>query len=124
MTRLPDWQSRLTVYVDACRQVAPTHCGYFAGRAVEVMTGGQILPDTIIGQKRADLVAMGNLGHRGLESFIGSMLPERDGPAEPGDVVILDENVIGILQGRMVYVMSSAGLVMISTEAVKKVFRV
>lgn len=128
MTRLPDWQARLTAYVDASRRVAPTHCGYFAGRAVEAMTGVAILPETITGQKRADLVAMGHLGHRDVLSFLRALLPEADGPAQPGDVVVIKDNdtepTLGILQGRLVYVMSASGLVMMPSDKITGAFRV
>lgn len=128
MMRLPDWQMRLTEYVDAARQVAPTHCGYFAGRAVEVMTGVAVLPDIIVGQKRADLVAMGRLGHRDVIAFLRSILPEGDGLALPGDVVVLQDNdqepTLGVFQGRLVYVMSETGLMVMPPDSICRVFRV
>ncbi len=90
------------------------------------MTGENPMPKSITGRKRADLVTLRELGYTDHLDFVRQAFESTDNP-RPGDLVIIDdggEGTIGILQGRLVYVMSDAGMVMISRSDVTEAFRI
>lgn len=128
--KVTGWQDRLARYVDAARAAPPTHCAYFAGRAVDVIRHNDtsVVPEDMTGQKKRDLVRLRAMGYDDHVDFIASVLDATDTPV-PGDVVVIQsepgaERIVGVLQGRMVYVMSEWGLMMFPRSMVTGAFSV
>lgn len=124
------WQERLACFVDVARSAPPTHCAYFAGRAVDAIRQGEasVVPEGMTGQKKRDLIRLRAMGYDDHVDFIASLLEPTDTPV-PGDIVVLQsdpgaERIVGVLQGRMVYVMSETGLMMFPRSMVTGAFSV
>lgn len=114
----------LIEYVASVRNAQPTHCAYFAAEAVEHMTGKSVIPDGVTGNKARDMIVLKRMGYNDHLDFVRQNFTLTDKP-KAGDVVILEddgEGIVGILQGRGVYVMSDAGLVIMPRSHIKEAF--
>jgi hypothetical protein len=130
MTRFPDWRTQLAEYIAANRGRAFSwgkfDCCMFIAGAVEAMTGDDIARGWR-GYRTEDGAAkkLADKGFAHHAEVIASLFPEcHPSAAMPGDVVLMADDALGILQGRMVYLVGAAGLGIAPAEGVVKAWHV
>lgn len=130
MERRPDWQARLTAYLAEVRArpfADDWHCALFAAGGVEAMTGMD-LAAPYRGRwttPRGGLRVLRRSGFADHLALAGVHLPEiLPSEAWPGDVAAVDEGALGIVQGRLVYVLGPSGVGLLPAEAIRRAFRV
>lgn len=130
MTRFPDWRTQLSEYLADTRgqgfRWGKLDCALFVAGAVEAMTGEDLARGwrgyRTEAEGRRALDAKGFGSHVDL---VASLLTEcHPSEAMPGDVVLTDENALGILQGRLIYCMSPSGLTLLPRDAAARAFHV
>lgn len=138
MTRLPDWQDRLTRFL-AGRARSPFQpgrhdCATFAAGAVEAMTGVDLAAGWRgtygdLGEGLAALEAAGIGDHLAL---VSSLLPEiAAAEARPGDIAALrigqaNLETLAVVQGAMAYVPveGAAGFILLPMRLATRAWRV
>jgi hypothetical protein len=113
MTRVSDWEARLSEYIASKRNVTfewgVDDCCTFSAGAVEALTDVDPMPeyrgqyDTALGSARA-------LGGKKLEEVLDEKFPEVPiGFAQRGDLVLMDE-CVGVVAGDYAWFVSDVGL--------------
>lgn len=130
MTRLPDWHPRLAIYVSsiARKPFRPGRldCCLFAAGAVEAMTGDDIAKDWR-GYKTIEngLKSMKQAGFADHVAFVATLFDEAiHAHAAPGDIAVVDNDALGIVQGQMIYVMGLTGLGFVPMAQAIRIFKV
>ncbi|MDE4059777.1 DUF6950 family protein [Phaeobacter gallaeciensis] len=135
--RLPDWRPRLASYLGKVARVGfrpgRHDCALFAAGAVEAMTGLDLAEGwrgkyLTLGSGRAMLRAQGFSDHLELVAFLFRQVSPAQ--AQVGDLAVVasdapgDPGALGVVQGAGVYVLSPAGLSVVSRLHIEKAFRV
>lgn len=134
LTRLPDWRTRLIAYLETVARrpfVEGTHdCALFTAGAIEAMTGTDLAEGF---RGRYDATARGlamlrREGHGSAVDIVAARLPEiRPSFAAEGDVAVLPDpkggDVLGIVQGALVYVAGPFGLALEPRLSMTRAFR-
>lgn len=136
MQRLPNWQNRLATYVATIAAepfgYGAHDCALFSAGAVEAMTGVD-LARGFRGYSglKSGLTKLRARGFDSLVAFVADHLLEVPPlMAVPGDIVLLegagllDGLALGVLQGRMVYAVTSTGLGLVPRTFVTRAFHV
>ena len=128
--KLPGWKKRLTDFLrdNHARPFAPGRwdCAIWTAGAVAAMTG----EDFLRGFRGYRSIAEGKrrLQARGFEdhvAYVASLLPEVPPAfAQPGDVAVIDDQSLGIVQGAQVYVFGVNGFGMAPFTVIERAFRV
>lgn len=137
MTRLPDWQMRLTRYLAAVarRRFEPgaMDCALFAAGAVEAQTGTDLAAAwrghySSLEEGLQRLEAEGHADHVALlASLLSEIAVEA---AEPGDIAVLPLGrnlpALGVFQGEAAYVLveGSRGFMVVQRSEASRAFRV
>ncbi len=137
INRRPDWRGHLSEYLAAAARLRfrpGTHdCALFSAGAVEAMTGHDYAETwrgkyVSLGAARAMLRAQGYADHLEL---VASILPEvPPALAAVGDLGVVPSDIpgeagaLGVVQGPGVYVLTPAGLAVVSRLTMTKAFRV
>jgi len=130
MARLFDWHQRLTGYVSgiATQPFSPgvLDCALFAAGAVDAMTGKNYAKKWR-GYKtlKGGYKALKKAGFNDHIALAASILEEiKPAFASAGDIAVVDENALGVVQGSMIYVVGPDGLGMVPMSRATKFFRV
>lgn len=111
--RLPDWQDRLhhLVAQQSRRSFAygQWDCALFVAAAVEAVTGRDVRPSWSYGDRVGGLRRMRGDGFRDHVAYFQALFP-RAPDAAPGDIAVMPGRALGVVQGRMVYVLTPEGL--------------
>lgn len=131
--RFTDWQARLTAFLAAQRGVpfrpGRMDCALFAAAAVQEMTG----TDIARGFRGYRTLAEGlrkaqEKGFADHVAVFAAALPEiAPHDAAPGDVAVVPGEggaAMGIVQGRLVYVMGLRGPALVRRSMIERAFRV
>jgi hypothetical protein len=135
MTRLPDWQSRLTAYMRATvaeRKGAITEpdCALFAAGAVLAMTGTDPAAEW---RNRYPTVAAGQrmlrrAGFTDHVALVATQLPEiPPAMARVGDIAVIASDglsALGIVQGARIYVLGPTGVATVPLTSATRAFKV
>lgn len=134
MTRLPDWQTRLTDYLaGAARrpfEEGAHDCALFAADAVRAMTGRDLAAEWrgSYASTRAGLKALARAGYRDHVALAGAHFTAKPvALANPGDLAVVptpEGDALGVVQGECVYVLGPAGLLLASLTAATQAFEV
>lgn len=133
MTRLHDWQPRLTTYLRSVARLGFEYgrhdCCTFTAGCVEAMTG----KDPMRGFRGYRNLEQGmkKLGGKGFPDHVAAVasLFEECPPAfaQPGDIAVVDGErfpSLGIVQGSKIYVLGQHGIGAADLTAAKRAFRV
>lgn len=130
MRRLPDWRTRLTVYMlahaDSSFAFGRHDCGLFAAGAIEAMTGTDPGAPYRGGYEsfKGALKRLRRAGHADHVALAGTLYPEiAPAFARPGDLAAVgtaEGPALGIVQGEHVYLAGETGLRLVPlTDAVR-----
>lgn len=116
MTRLPDWEERLSAYLESAFNQpyadGQNDCLLHCGRAVEAVTGVDHY-SRFVGRyatKRGALAVMKRLGGDTPEQVLDTLFPERPlGFAQRGDLVLTPDGVPGVSCGEFAVIVGSDG---------------
>ena len=138
LTRLPDWRTRLSEFIDAVRRT-PFEWGTFdcgtglAGPAVAALTGVDVcLPyrGTYASPQAAMRVVLA-AGHRNLGDLVASILPELQHPSQAtvGDIAAVETGSalgwsLGVVNGERIFVLRENGLATVELLTAKRAFKV
>ena len=127
--KLPGWRNRLTDFLrdNHARPFVPGRwdCAIWAAGAVEAMTGEDLMRGfrgyRTIPEGKRKLQAKGFEDH---VAYVASLLPEVPPAfAQPGDVAVLAEQSLGIVQGANVYVFGVNGFGTLPFTVIDRAFR-
>jgi hypothetical protein len=127
--KLPGWQKRLTDFLrdNHARPFQPGRwdCAIWAAGAVEAMTGEDFLRGfrgyRTIAEGKRKLQAKGFADH---VAYVAAFLPEVPPAfAQPGDVAVIGDQSLGIVQGAQVYVFGVNGFGMAPFTVIGRAFR-
>lgn len=126
----PGWQARLTAFLaDNYRrpfQPGVWDCAIWAAGAVQAMTG----EDHMRGLRGYRTIAEGKkrLQAKGYDdhiAYVAAWLPEiAPAFAQIGDVAVIGEDSLGIVQGAQVYLFGANGFGLMPTTVISRAFRV
>lgn len=130
MKRRKDWSNRLVGYLDQVKSelfdYGTNDCALFCAGAVEAMTGVDFAKDFRGYETRDEGIAkMNALGFADHIAFVADKFEECSIlEANEGDLVVVEEAALGIVQGRGVYVLTPGGLGLVRLIAANRAFRV
>ncbi|PYE80809.1 DUF6950 family protein [Pseudoroseicyclus aestuarii] len=130
MERLTDWRPRLAAMIEDARQRPFAYgrwdCALFAAAAIEAMTGTDLARGFRGYRSRA--AGLRAARAKGFEDHVGrfaDVLPEiAPVVAGAGDLAVLENTALGIVQGRLIYVPGADGLAMADRATMTRAFRV
>lgn len=131
MQRLPDWRARLRTYVEtsARQPFRPGRhdCALFAAGAVEAITGVDPA-EGFRGAYRTLEDGFALIRDAGFADHIDmvarSFVEVPPIMAQVGDLAVVEEDALGVVQGPMVYVLRLDGIGLVSLAVAKRAFRV
>mgnify|MGYP006907054762 FL=1 len=125
MTKLKGWEERLTLYI-AHNMRHVSNCGVFANGCVKAITG----ENHMAGFPEFDTIAEGmrhlkDMGYSSHVDFVADKLTEIPvHEAMPGDLVVVEERSLGIMQGLVIYACSERNHInIVSASEAQRAFR-
>jgi hypothetical protein len=127
--KLPDWRERLIAFLSQNRlrefQIGTWDCVIWTAGAVEAMTG----VDHLRGYRGYRSIADGHRrlrdkGYADHVAFVAATFPEVEPAfAQPGDVAVIGDAALGIVQGAQVYCFGQNGFGLAPFTAIERAFR-
>ncbi|MGB1388678.1 MAG: DUF6950 family protein [Paracoccaceae bacterium] len=129
--RYPDWQARLVAYLRSIQRLPHVYgqhdCALFCANAVNVMTG-EDYAEEFRGKydtKKAGLLLMKEHGYSSHVALAADKLKAIPPAfATPGDLAVLKGNIMGVVQGRFIYVLTPDNLAMLDLLDATRAFKV
>jgi hypothetical protein len=130
MKRSTDWQNSLMIYLSGVHSIPFQYgihdCALFCAGAIEAMTGVDLAKGHRGYASRADGIRkMRKAGFDDHVAYFASHLPEcHPLEAQAGDLAVLDDAAMGVVQGRGIYVLTDGLMTTVSLLQAKRAFRV